>query len=619
MKTGALSSSISATPTSSPPSRISISMPTPGFSPTEERASFGSTLLPAWPTSALAAASPVPSHASDAGTDADADIVMDAGIRPCSSTVYTVQAKHGLQQPVPLSAPVSPVSPPDASNHSRAVSAAKRQSSFQSVASLPEPKSVSEHRLLRDDRRASISPSSTPFSVPEVARPFPTVRSEPASSVHVLYMPGWGSAPATTTPVSRDPRLRSKRSDTLPTSAPASPTTAIASTTTIATAATAAIPEQFAIQDSDDHMQHVKAVLKSAIHIDSQVALHLVLVRPRDLLSCVLDIDTTIAEMEQHLSSGLKIARDVWYLESQPDSHAATQGALWLMLQTTTDAPQSPLSASCASDAVRSEQRFSAAAVIPSTADMYPSFKDNHQAPPLRWSIALAVPQAPHDGSDGRRKINGLLKFVKATQFSAGKQQDILIPLTDQRLKERSSILPALAFIATSDTPRSLSQEIASCTPSWVESDSPRPRSRFSSLDDHGYFSDLSDADPHRRTPPALRNMDTMAPPSSTTTTTSFLPGQEHLYPKRLSNAEMPFFHSPASSSRCFIDLTASDDDEDEDVHNSHNIDHERWVPKSLGRFFDSSSAAAAAFSDSSSVLKQEFCLDKPVQSLQIR
>ncbi|KAF9966750.1 hypothetical protein BGZ70_001411 [Mortierella alpina] len=620
LKTGALSSSISATPVSASP-RISISMPTPGISPTGARASFGSTLLPAWPTSALAAASPVPSHASDADTDADVDIVMDAGIRPCSSTVYTVHAKHGLQQPASLSAPVSPVSPPDASDHPRAVSAAKIQSSFQSVASLPEPKSVSETQLFRKGRSASIGPSSTPFSVPKVTGPLPPVRSEPASSIHVLYMPGWGSTPATTTPVSRDPRLRSKRPDSCPTSAPASPATATATTTIIAAASAAAavatIPEQFATQNSDDHMQHVKTVLKSAINIDGQVALHLVLVRPRDLLSCVLDIDTTIAEMEQYLSSGLKIARDVWYLESQPDSHAATQGALWLMLQTTLDTPQSPLSASCTSDAiVRSEHRFAAADEMPSTAGMYPLSKDNRHTLPLRWSIALAVPQAPHEGSDGRRKIHGLLTFVKATQFSAGKQQDILIPLTEQRLKARSSILPVLSFTATSDTPRVSSQEIGSCASPWVESDRPRQRSRFSSLDDHGYFSDLSDADPHRRTPPTLHYLDTMAPPPSTTTNTSSLPRQKPVYLKRLSNAETPFCLSPVSSSRCFIDLTASDDEDNDNGHSSNNINHEQWVPKSLGRFFDSS---AAAFSDSSSVLKQETPLDKPGQSLQIR
>ena len=591
LKTTNPSSSYPAAPASS---STRISMPTAGLSPTGERATFGGTVLPAWPTSALAAASPASTPSSDA--EADVDIVLDSGIRPCSSTVYTVHAKHGLQQPSSFSAPISPVPPPEASDPPRAVSVAKRHSSYQSVTKPSEPETVSEVSLPSKDPRAHLDPPSL-CPVSKVARPLPPVRSEPASSVHILYMPGWGS-PSVSPSVSRDPRLRSKRSNSSPASVPASPRTTTTPTPAVAT------PEQVVVQNSDDHIQEVKATLKSAIHIVGQAALHLTLVRPRDLLSCVLDIDTTIAEMEQHLSNDLKIARDVWYLESQPVSHAATQSALWLMLQNTIDTPQLPLTASCASVATaRPEQCFSTADAMSSAADSYPRFKDNLPTRPVRWSIALAVPQAPHDRSE--RRMNGLLKFVKAIQFFAGKQQDVLISLPDQRRKAQSSILPALSFTVTSDTPVVSSQEIASCTSPVVEGEKSRQRSRISSLDDHGYFSDLSDAD-QRRTPSSLTSCDSMETPSATTP----LPGNDPIYPKLLKG-EIPLCQSPLSSSPCFIDLTASDDDDDDcsgnknsDNNNNNNIDLEQWVPKSFGRFFDST--AASPVNDSPSVLKQE-------------
>ncbi|KAF9567893.1 hypothetical protein EC968_003129 [Mortierella alpina] len=598
LKTAGSSSSFSAAPASR------ISMPTTDFSTTEQLVSVGGTVLPVWPTPALAAASPAPTHASDADIDADSDvdIVIDAGIRPSSSTVYTVHAKHGLQPPASVSAPASPVSSPDASHPSaRTVSAAKEHPKAQSVASLPEPGPVAHKRLLIRDRLASIGPSSR-CSVTKGAKALPSVRSEPASSVHILYMPGWDSAPSTpsssssssSSSVSRDPRLRTKRSSTLTESTPASPTTMTAAVSPIA--ATVADAEttskQLAVWDADDDVQHIKATLKSEIHINGQAALHLALVRPKDLVSCVLDIDTTVAEMEQHLSAGLKIARDVWCLESQPDSHGATQGALWLMLQNTTDTQQSPV---VDSDAIaRSEQCSLAVDNMSSTADRYPHFKDNLQALPLRWSIALAVPQTSDAHSD--RKINGLLKFIKAMQFSGGQQHDVFISLSDPRPEARPSFLPALSFTATSDTSLVSSQGIASCTssasstPSLVQGNKPRPRSRFSSLDDHGYFSDLSDADQHR------------TPPSSTMASAP----AEHL------KGKTPICHPPVSSPRCFIDLTVFDDDDDDenddgnntDNNNRNSTDHEQWVPKTFGRFFDSTAVPTA--STSPSVPKQE-------------
>ncbi|KAF9960588.1 hypothetical protein BGZ72_006488 [Mortierella alpina] len=221
-----------------------------------------------------------------------------------------------------------------------------------------------------------------------------------------------------------------------------------------------------------------------------------------------------------------------------------------------------------------------------SIADRTPHFKkDDHLALPIRW------------------RTNGLLKFVKAIQFSAGKQHDVLIPLSDQRPEARPSLLPVLSFTATTDTALVSSQDIqSSYTSSCAESEMPRQRSRFSSLDDHGYFSDLSEADQHR-------------------THSKFLKG------------EMPLCHSPVPS-HCFIDLTASDDDEDDDHssnsnnsnnsnssnssnsnnsnnsnssnnNNSHNtINNEQWVPKSFGPFFDSTTAPAV--NSPSSVLKRE-------------